>query len=322
MQEETRQIECPICSGSYKGMKGLGSHFSQTHPSENFDEYRMEIGDEGAVYCENCGKVSHKWPSDLEKCERHFCSKECFDEFRRKQGSTRVECAYCGKRVWRMDCKVEKSENLFCSMECYTKWQKENKYRIVIDFKGKKKPVSHILGVVLSDGSVIGDRRVELETTNKVFAKSFKDSLQCLGCSPCMRNYEKANPNYSLTYSVATSSKMLAGFLKPFLDFPNLISRREDELDTKEIIRGFYEGDGSCAGRKNRVQQQIIPTFYNSNRVLLESIHQLLTGLNFDVSPFYKRERTLEVRILGGTQEHKRFYREIKPKIKNPLIQS
>jgi len=184
MQKETRQIECPICGGSYKGMKGLGSHFSRTHPTEDFDKYRMEIGDEGAVFCRNCGEITHKWPKDLEKCERHFCSKECFDEFRRKQGSTRVECAYCGIMIWRKDSKVKRSENLFCSMECYAKWQKENKYRINVDVEEKKKPFSHILGVILSDGGVNGDRRVQLETMSETFAQSLANSLKRIGCSP------------------------------------------------------------------------------------------------------------------------------------------
>jgi len=321
MQKETRQIECPICDGSYKGMKGLGSHFSRTHPTEDFDKYRMEIGDEGAVFCRNCGEITHKWPKDLEKCERHFCSKECFDEFRRKQGRTRVECAHCGEIIRRINCKVKRSENLFCSMECYTEWRKENKYRVIIDFEEKKKPVSHVLGVVLSDGSVISDRRVELQTSNKPFAESFKNSLQCLGCSPHMRKYERANPNYSSVYSVATSSKMLVEFLEPFLNAPNTILERRDELDAEEVIRGFYEGDGGCEGRRDEIQHQMIPAFFNSNRMLLKSIHQLLTDLNFDVSPFHERKETLEAYILGGTQEHKRFYREIDPKIKNPLIQ-
>jgi len=303
-------------------MKGLGSHFSQAHPSENFDEYRMKIKDKGAIFCENCGKVTHKWPKDLEKCKRHFCSKECFDKFRRKQGSTRVECAYCGEIVWRSNCKVERSENLFCSMECYTEWRKENKYRVVIDFEKRKKPVSYILGVVLSDGSVIGDRRVELQTSSKVFAESFKDSLQHSGCSPYIRKYERANPNYSLVYSVVTSSKMLVRFLGPFLRSPELILKEESRLDTREIIRGFYEGDGSYGGRKDRIQRQIIPTFHNSDRTLLKSICQLLTNLNFDVSPLYATKTTLRTRILGGVSEYKRFYREINPRIKNPLIQS
>jgi len=69
------------------------------------------------VRCDNCGKHFDKKPSEVERHEHNFCSRECYWEF--LSSRIEVECANCGKKVAKKASYVRESELSFCSTECY-----------------------------------------------------------------------------------------------------------------------------------------------------------------------------------------------------------
>lgn len=81
------------------------------------------------VNCANCGNLLERFPYQVEKSEKFFCSSTCHGEFQKQLppeehgsyngGKVSVDCAYCGernvKRVW----PNRLSQNrFFCNQEC------------------------------------------------------------------------------------------------------------------------------------------------------------------------------------------------------------
>jgi len=77
--------------------------------------------------CDYCGREFEDYPSQIERSEHNFCSKECYHNWMSKQnnpnygGGGYVECEMCGKRFWARPSKQDKAR--FCSRGCRNKWQ-------------------------------------------------------------------------------------------------------------------------------------------------------------------------------------------------------
>jgi hypothetical protein len=61
------------------------------------------------VPCDQCGKDVWKKKWDIEHYKNHFCSKECFSNFR-KVGQT-IQCCNCGKEIYRNEMEIAKSKS-------------------------------------------------------------------------------------------------------------------------------------------------------------------------------------------------------------------
>jgi len=61
------------------------------------------------VPCDQCGKDVWKKKWDAEHYKNHFCSKECFSNFR-KVGQT-IQCCNCGKEIYRNEMEIVKSKS-------------------------------------------------------------------------------------------------------------------------------------------------------------------------------------------------------------------
>jgi len=87
------------------------------------------------VECENCGKEFEKKPYDAKKVDRHFCSRECHAEF--MEDKVEVECKNCGKKFEKKPRDTKRVEHHFCSRKCYAEF-KENKVKLECETCGKK----------------------------------------------------------------------------------------------------------------------------------------------------------------------------------------
>ena len=85
------------------------------------------------VKCEYCGKLFYRTRSEFQKHEHHFCSRKCFDTWKKKRSD--VKCDNCGKVFSRTKFAIARSKHQFCSRECYIEWRAKTGI-----FKAKKHP--------------------------------------------------------------------------------------------------------------------------------------------------------------------------------------
>ena len=73
------------------------------------------------VICDNCGKEFNEKPVRVKRASHHFCSKVCYDIWRKDPIITGY-CSYCGRLIQRLTSEWDRSENHFCNHICYGKW--------------------------------------------------------------------------------------------------------------------------------------------------------------------------------------------------------
>jgi len=89
--------------------------------------------------CDNCGKISEKWPYEIKKNRKHhFCDLKCFGEWQSrvrrgdkspcyKVGKIKVECDNCGKISEKYPSDAKKYKHHFCNRECQAEWASKDK---------------------------------------------------------------------------------------------------------------------------------------------------------------------------------------------------
>lgn len=109
--------------GYLKKEKVISSDVRVVNPNPHFDrEKKRKVI---KVRCDNCGKEFEREAKDIRRVNHHFCSQQCFFEFRSKNATIEVSCFTCGKKI-----KIKKSyakacKRFFCSRACRQKWRKE-----------------------------------------------------------------------------------------------------------------------------------------------------------------------------------------------------
>lgn len=68
-------IKCQICGREFNGLKGLGSHISQTHKISSKEYYDLYLKKVGEGICPECGNKTNF--DRLSKGYRKFCSLKC-----------------------------------------------------------------------------------------------------------------------------------------------------------------------------------------------------------------------------------------------------
>ena len=71
------------------------------------------------VKCDFCSKEFDIFPYALKRTKLHFCSRECYSEFRPKPAL--VKCLFCKKEFKKNLSQIEIYKNHFCSKECHIK---------------------------------------------------------------------------------------------------------------------------------------------------------------------------------------------------------
>lgn len=67
--------ECPTCDRKFDSELGLKQHHAKTHGESIKGK---------PIKCDNCGEITRKRQSRIEKQEKHFCNYDCRDEFYQK----------------------------------------------------------------------------------------------------------------------------------------------------------------------------------------------------------------------------------------------
>lgn len=113
--EEKIIKKCECCGDEFKIIKSR----------ENRAKYCSEDCKRNAsktskiVKCDNCGCDTEKIQSVVSRNKNLFCSPECSNEFKIKQGNEERKCECCDRSY-----SVNKSsKQRFCSMECQSEWQ-------------------------------------------------------------------------------------------------------------------------------------------------------------------------------------------------------
>lgn len=71
------------------------------------------------IRCTYCNTEFHRSPSQVKASKRHYCSRECHNEWRRKKGRTDVICDHCSKKFSLINSKLDTTR--FCSRSCRLK---------------------------------------------------------------------------------------------------------------------------------------------------------------------------------------------------------
>ena len=87
-------------------------------------KYKSAHAKKVEVTCEECGKKVLKWPREVSKSKKHFCSNKCSAMARSKQVG--VKCDWCGKDVYYPKSHVNRSEKHFCDKNCMAAWKSVN----------------------------------------------------------------------------------------------------------------------------------------------------------------------------------------------------
>lgn len=121
--------ECPTCGqDDFASRQGVKTHHTRTHGES------LPHGE--SVECEYCGAIERKYPSRIDRQEKHFCGNDCQGKWMEEQsaekspawngGKVEVECSWCGdvKKIRRAH--AEKTDNNFCSHTCLGEWMSEH----------------------------------------------------------------------------------------------------------------------------------------------------------------------------------------------------
>jgi len=75
------------------------------------------------IVCQNCNKTFFKKKRSVKRVNnRHFCNRNCFNEFRQKQNISK--CFYCDKSFKATPHRRKRAKYLFCSNVCHAAWMK------------------------------------------------------------------------------------------------------------------------------------------------------------------------------------------------------
>lgn len=125
--ESKDETVCPICGDGLENFLGLTVHCSHSHDATVL--LRKE--------CAECGsKMEKKVQQYNSNADRHFCDKNCLNNWRSKNltgedaprwdgGDAEKPCSICGDPVKRRPSYFEEYENVTCSKECYIQLKSE-----------------------------------------------------------------------------------------------------------------------------------------------------------------------------------------------------
>lgn len=125
-----RMVKCKYCGRKFDSEHGLNVHIGSEHP----DEREM-------VKCDYCGKEFHKLPSNINRTEHNFCSRECWSNWMKENNP--MEQAEVRNKVSKSEKNRELSEEHKKHISEALKgreFSKEWREKISEAQKGKKNP--------------------------------------------------------------------------------------------------------------------------------------------------------------------------------------
>lgn len=99
----------------------LASVFSDPIPKAYMPviQYPLCQSDAMKLPCENCGKETIVGPHRLKVCKHFFCSRQCFNDWRRKRPENYTDCIQCGCKFHRIKSHIRQNGQNFCSRKCH-----------------------------------------------------------------------------------------------------------------------------------------------------------------------------------------------------------
>jgi len=175
------------------------------------------------------------------------------------------------------------------------------------------------MGVLLGDGWVSKDKkkrcRIHLEVKDGAFAHSFANSLSEINLNPTV--WFNRNRRHGRWFVQGYSKKFYEWFHS--LIMKDIHALLVDKRYKKEFIRGLYEAEGSYRFRPNR-NNRLEVRLFNTKLELLSLCKACLECLGFKISLQHSRSTSCyTLNLLGGDSQTYRFFRIIKPAIKNPF---
>lgn len=179
--------------------------------------------------------------------------------------------------------------------------------------------LAYILGVLKGDGWVSKNNwnyRIGLSTTETNFVESFAQSLKQIGLKPAINLRKFPDPNHRNQHCLEANSKEFYDWYKSLSLNDIRILINENTEYAIAFLRGFYESEGNISkASKNSYRLAI----YNSDKELIEFVKQLIENLKIPTSLYSTKrngkKREYTIRILGRTQNIKRFL-----SLTNPII--
>ena len=79
-------------------------------------------------HCDFCNKTLSLIPSRFQKDEHHFCSRQCYANWRIQQEKSGeiIPCANCGKPTYQEPHRLNMFDNFYCCKQCQKEWRKSN----------------------------------------------------------------------------------------------------------------------------------------------------------------------------------------------------
>lgn len=198
--------------------------------------------------------------------------------------------------------------------------EKKNKEKLNLS---PSKNLAYVLGVCLGDGWVNKpsrqDNRIGLESTDKEFIVSFRNSLREVGLNPYGIGSRKRKDR-SRTWFVNTSNKWFCQWFHK-LSYKDLRKLLEKNHFKKEFVRGFYESEGTFDRNGSRWRLRI----YNTDSDLLSFVGELIKELGYETRITEEKtsyiDQIFDLRVTRGTNIVK-FLREINPCISRKSLTS
>lgn len=199
--------------------------------------------------------------------------------------------------------------------------------------------LAYVLGVLFGDGTVakckyenkkLGKKgyryNIRLAVVEKRFAEEFMNALEKLGLHPKLYFAPRSSNEKMICDPTKVKPRwvVIAQSKKFFEFFKSLtIDRLENIVKGYEpyFIKGFYESEGSIDRSPKEYRVRIV----NTNKELIMLIKQMLERLGFKPTIYTQyyvwnnEKKQVYVIQLYGDKQAKRFFKIIKPCIRNPF---
>jgi len=207
-------------------------------------------------------------------------------------------------------------KNRYSKVENLVDKSKLRKFSQPVDFKENNKyRQGYIAGVFDGDGSIgvyqyknkPKNYRATLFVTDKDFSDYFTKCLKCFDLKPIRAERQPNYPNAKREYGVLICKK--SDYEKVSAIIRNKDFGNEDFC--KGWLAGIYDSEGESMANKIHL---IVAS--NNNDKIIKRIESILEKFNFKFSTHIKKDGCKLVQMLGGLNEHIRFFSLFRPSIK------
>lgn len=180
--------------------------------------------------------------------------------------------------------------------------------------------IGYIAGAIEGDGYISYHRypnkstlhRVALEVSDKEFRDVVHSYFQEMGLNPILHERQFKYLGSKRTYITQSNHKK---------DYQKILKiLKNKKLKNKDFCRGYLAGIFDSEGEFDRWNLRIS----NKDQSIINNIKNILRQFNFEWSEYKRKDDIIYIKILGGLNEHVRFFALFQPKItrKRPKLET